>query len=49
MPNAEFFADIFPPDYWDKIDRSVLIEDSQSHFGDSEVFDWVISRDPAPR
>lgn len=42
MPNAEFFADLFPPDYWDKIDPSVLIEDSHSFFGDFEVFDWLI-------
>lgn len=42
MPNADLFANLFPPDYWDKIDRSVLVEDSHSFFGDGEVFDWII-------
>jgi len=42
MATADLFADIFPPDYWDKVDRSVLIEDQHSHFGDAEVFDWII-------
>jgi predicted O-methyltransferase YrrM len=42
VANAEFFADIFPADFWDRIDRTKLIEDRHSFFGDAEVFEWLI-------
>jgi len=42
MSNNDFYELCFPPDYWEKIDRSSLIEDPHSMFGDSETFDWLI-------
>ncbi len=41
MSNASFFEALFPQ-FWETLDRSGLTEDSNSMFGDSLVFEWII-------